>query len=717
MAANTKGAMRALYASKDELFDRLNLAFHAIEIKSRRKYDVPLLIMSQDKPPYHYTEAMIKADLLTAYKLLKEGAFPYDRSMHIAFEKDPVTGEVVLDAKAAKVTIKDADGSDLKVPKNMEYQQNLLVNLFKMGFGDLANLDAIEHGAIDEASAEAAVSTIVQKMGVMGGLSREQQLMEKTFAVGDVKKKEDFFLRAAALGHQSLVESMLARDDFKITIPLLEKAIQFAHKNKHEAVEILLNSVRVAMKQEKSVFTLLDRLNAPLRVEDPMADRQERIRVLVEASRRYEELSKLSKLPALELRIKQAGSQLLLNDVSRNPVNEDQLPALLKLLAANETYIENFPYVVASKQNFNIPDMIGFHQKQGADNTSKIMRLFEFPDVKIRSRYLSLIPGHQDKAQRYFDYVIGHKDNIRNQDELLGHVTVDCRALISTIKAPSSKLENQELYKLILVKEPLVNVLTRDAAGLIDVLHEFTQMQGLVVAEKSAQTERAAAEQQRAAEQALQVEQQRVAAEQALQAEQQRAAEQATKDEAATEVRKTDCLKYVDEIENAGWGPGDLKTVDFCNAMRAKINLTTDPNEFEDIMKELKVAHESATSPEICAVKEKFEQFAKGWGWNYKDKAKKILDAVCHVELTDRLNIFSAKNNPACNQVRQALAWHRHPFHSSQKAGEVDAKNAANTFIEMPKAIAKFNAMKSSHKELRAEEEVDNTDRHNLKKG
>lgn len=49
LAANTKGATRALYAVKDELFDRLNLAVHAMKIREKYHYDIPLLIMSRDK--------------------------------------------------------------------------------------------------------------------------------------------------------------------------------------------------------------------------------------------------------------------------------------------------------------------------------------------------------------------------------------------------------------------------------------------------------------------------------------------------------------------------------------------------------------------------------------------------------------------------------------------------------------------------------------------
>jgi hypothetical protein len=118
LAANTKGATRAFYATKDTLFDRLNVASHGMKIKEKYGYDVPLLVMSQDKPPYNYTEAMIKSDLKEAYKLIRAGTFPFDRTMFKMYEYDSVGRVVMKDGE--KVVRTNERGKEIQEPKNQK---------------------------------------------------------------------------------------------------------------------------------------------------------------------------------------------------------------------------------------------------------------------------------------------------------------------------------------------------------------------------------------------------------------------------------------------------------------------------------------------------------------------------------------------------------------------------------------------------------------------
>ena len=81
---------------------------------------------------------------------------------------------------------------------------------------------------------------------------------------------------------------------------------------------------------------------------------------------------------------------------------------------------------------YNISELTKVHDRLGVDNASKIMRLFEISDVNIGKRYLDLISVSQDKAQRYFDYIIGHKDTIKTRADILHQAKDDCL----TFRAP-----------------------------------------------------------------------------------------------------------------------------------------------------------------------------------------------------------------------------------------------------------------------------------------
>ncbi len=240
LAANTKGATRALYAVKDELFDRLNLAVHAMKIREKYHYDIPLLIMSRDKSPYHYSEEMIKADLLSAYHLMRENKFPYDKSFHPVYEQD---------AEGHFVVKKNHRGKDVNEPKNLGYQRDLLLELFRIGIPKLTSIQQLAAGKIgkvdiDEALLNTSVASILERMDTIGGLKRETQRMQLIFSTSDHVKKESFFLRTVALGHMTLMEAMIANKDFNLTDDVLVKAIQFADINHHPDVKNTLMALQ-----------------------------------------------------------------------------------------------------------------------------------------------------------------------------------------------------------------------------------------------------------------------------------------------------------------------------------------------------------------------------------------------------------------------------------------------------------------------------------------
>ena len=225
LAANTKGATQALYASKDALFDRLNLVLHAMRIKEAHGIDVPLLVLSRDKAPYHYTEALIKADLIEASMRIKEGNFPYDTY--------PVNND---------------DGSTQTALKSLEYQQKTLVDIIQYStMKKLTGITAIQKAfqklkkPKDEISEMADV--IIGRLDLVGGESRERKLMVSDFEHGTAQEKERFFLRNVSLGNIELVQDMIENHAFKFKNPieLLKKSIECSDKNGHTSLTTVLN--------------------------------------------------------------------------------------------------------------------------------------------------------------------------------------------------------------------------------------------------------------------------------------------------------------------------------------------------------------------------------------------------------------------------------------------------------------------------------------------
>ncbi|KGP62488.1 hypothetical protein EP47_09370, partial [Legionella norrlandica] len=197
LASNTKGAIRALYAPRDELFYRLNLALHTKYIKENHGYDVPLVIVSLDREPYYYSEDLIRRDLKEAYTRLRTGDFPYDKEEFTLYEVDK-DGNPKLDVNGKPIKKLGMRGEELKEPKNQVYQQQVLLDLFKLGNPNLTSLDQLTKGQINsnkslDDTIDRDIDSILDKIALLGGLSRERKYLESVLASSDTVTKEKAF--------------------------------------------------------------------------------------------------------------------------------------------------------------------------------------------------------------------------------------------------------------------------------------------------------------------------------------------------------------------------------------------------------------------------------------------------------------------------------------------------------------------------------------------
>ena len=587
LASNTKGATRALYASKDTLVDRLNLAFHAMEIKKQYQYDVPLLIMSQDKSPYYYNEALIKADLQAAYELLKTGKFPYDKTLYKVFEVDS-EGKVALNSKGKRIVKKNERDHVVQEPKNLSYQKELLVNLFKLGFPDLKSVDQLRRekmGAVslDRATLDSAIASIIDKMDLVGGLKRETQLMNEVFAQDDIAKKEKFFLRCASLGHQSLIESILARDDFKLTGLLVDKAIQFADKNQHDALKVKL--IELPYNDEKRALkATLSELKKPINADENAFKAYEvRLETINEVKRRYAVLNSKFDVSDLNMSIQQQVVNTYLNSASRSEKNEKYLPEFIKLLGENPQYADQYTSILAANEMVKLDQLIDAHERHGVDYVTKAMSKIATDGWQAANDYLVLVELNiLDKAEEY-----------RNSAGSISTVT-------------------------------------------LDLLSE-------------------------------------------------------------------ECMNYIKQIRTQAWGSNDTETQDYCEAMADAVN--NSKGNFVALnynLQKLKETHQAVYSPEMMAIKDqvqRFEQNAQSFfGMGNQKKANRIINAASHVPLNDRAFIFSNEENPACNEVRKALASHRISFSDPVTDGKVNLNNAATSYKEVQRIVNINNGFKERYK-------------------
>lgn len=228
LVANTKAATKALYVHHDQLFNRLNLALHALHIKKRFGYDLPLVVLSAEKSPYHYSEHLVKADLQEAIALIKKGTFPFDTSHSPVYELDE-KGEIKIE-QGLRVRKKDDKGEYVTAPKNLTYQQSLLVDLFKLGMPNVTNYTQLISELNDTTELNTAIDSIISQMNLVGGLARERTRMHQLLVEKNPSKINDFFLRSISLGHQSLIDELIANNALTLSDELLKKASNQARR-------------------------------------------------------------------------------------------------------------------------------------------------------------------------------------------------------------------------------------------------------------------------------------------------------------------------------------------------------------------------------------------------------------------------------------------------------------------------------------------------------
>ncbi|MBS0286026.1 MAG: ankyrin repeat domain-containing protein [Proteobacteria bacterium] len=215
----SKAAVKALFVpsdmnsdDKERSFDdkimlRLNVLYHALKIKEKYQYDVPILIIDGNNPPSIYTEQMIKRDLQNAAKLLSENKFPYLE------ERDKAR------------------------------QEEVLKKLFKF----IANTDDL----LDVPQDISSINKMLTKIDIVGGLSRESKLYEKEkenhkenpAQLIEVQKRA--LNRAVVLGQIELVQKII-NDGFDVNQVINEKtgntALHYAGMYNNPEIAKLLES-------------------------------------------------------------------------------------------------------------------------------------------------------------------------------------------------------------------------------------------------------------------------------------------------------------------------------------------------------------------------------------------------------------------------------------------------------------------------------------------
>lgn len=403
MAANTKEATRAFYSPKDELFDRLNLAFHALNIKKTYHYDVPLLIISEHKPPYHYTESMIKADLQEAYKLLRAGLFPYDQTQIKAYELDK-HGNALLE-KGKPIRKKDNQGNPLMKTKDLVYQKNLLINLFQLGLPDLKQIQQLETGAIspakklDDQCIDEAINSIISQMNVIGGSSRETELMHPIMEQPDNKKKEEFFLRQAALGHQSLIKELLSNDQCSLSMSALEKAMQFAQNNNHPSLYKLLEEQHTKLVTFKAEFDFLSNALKTSSDSDIFINNLNLINTFKNQNKAL-----IAKFGDCEQHVTQKLEDRLLNPSSTSIKNKAKLAEFNALLATHPKLAQQYWKIIKSNQMVQLDELIAASKRLGVEAITHALSIIATRGWEQGNNYLLLLEFKDDAvAAQYID--------------------------------------------------------------------------------------------------------------------------------------------------------------------------------------------------------------------------------------------------------------------------------------------------------------------------
>lgn len=598
LAGNTKGATQAFYATRDELFDRLNLAFHALEIKKKYQYDVPLLILSQDKAPYHYTETKIKEDLKNAYALLRKGEFPYDKTKYVAYELDS-KGNAVLDSNGKRIRKKVA-GTDVYQEKNKTYQKEVILNLFKLAL-PLTNIEQLERGQIgveklDGIKIDKAVDSIIEKMDVVGGVARERKMMLKIFSQGNKAKKEEFFIRQVALGNLPLIKEISLDRSFNISSILLDKALEIAKKNNHLTVKDFLTPSHdgmlenVGIKQPVQAFGMrADDLKSELaNLKKPLDSSNletyiQRISALIHINQRNLTSLGLSDLKLLQ----KATEEILLNKSSNTEANKKELDQLIKLFATNPKYIVSYARIMAAPDKvINLSSLLKAHELLGVTLTSKAMTLIASKKAKeckleqLLDAYQHMLDG-QEKDNKSIETCRKHLNNAMLLAEKRGWDDAINYFLLIEFK-------RGEIANLYLKEDNVLSYQPRTQA-----LHAKAE-------------------------------------------------------------------RLIQQIEANSMGSMDSQTKDYCQTMKQLVNDNQQDYIFLlSLFSDLTEVNKVMTSPEMQAIKHEIailERNAKGFfgSWASQRKANEIKEAMSQIPLLGRDNILK-NDSPLYEKVQKVL--------------------------------------------------------------
>lgn len=392
LAGNTKHAVRALYVHKDALFDRLNLAYHALQIKKNYGYDIPLLVLTGNNAPYFYSEALIRADLEEAYRALRSGQFPYDVSTcYVPVLNQNGTPAFINGMLHVKM---GEDGKELIQIKNQEYQRELLVKLFKLGCPDISSLSEIEEGKFDEYFPK-SFDLILQQMDVIGRFAREQQLMQKIVSFNDKHLQESFFLRCCALGHLGLIDSLMKHPGFMISVALLEKGIQFAEKNYQYSMKIALTQLRdIHSTKLQYLGLLVNNLSCAEDVEPQwrLKVHGDNLKAIVFIIDELMHLKNTNRSAAeLEGLFKGKIKTLVLNSNSQNLRNESHLNNFMLLLVNNPELTAPYAKILAANQEIQLDKLIEAQSRFGIAALANAMTLMADKGWETGNNYLLLL--------------------------------------------------------------------------------------------------------------------------------------------------------------------------------------------------------------------------------------------------------------------------------------------------------------------------------------
>ncbi|KTD06413.1 coiled-coil protein [Legionella gratiana] len=601
LAGNTKAATQAFYATRDQLIDRLNLAFHAFEIKKKYQYDVPLLILSQDKQPYHYTEAMIKEDLKNAYALLRKGAFPYDKTKNIAYELDS-KGNAVLDSNGKRIRKKDS-GGDVYQEKNQVYQKELLVNFFKLAL-PLTNIEQLEKGQIgveklDGAKIDKAVDSIIEKMDVVGGVARESTRMKKIFSQANTAKKEEFFIRQVALGNLPLIQEMSHYRAFNISPSLLKKAIEVAEKNNHLAVKDFLipsnpSLGEVDLAVGKESVTAKNKTVVTSNLKSELADltkpfdsmnieiRKQRISAIVKINQRNLSSLKLSDLQLLQ----KTTSDLLLNTSSNTESNIKELDQLIKLFDKHPKYIVSYARIMeASDKAVKLSSLLKAHELFGTTHTAKVMALIA-KKSDSESKLDQLIDAYQCMLDR--------QRNVKSLEECRKHLS-------NALLLVEQRGWDDAINYLLLIefkRKEIATLYLKD----VDALSNQPRNQAIL----------------------------------------------------------SKIEKLIQQIEANGMGPMDSQIEDYCQTMRQLVHGNQNDYIFLlSLFHDLTEVNKVVTSPEMQAIRHEItvlEYNATGFFGSRisQNKANAIKEAMSQIPLLERDDILK-NDSPLCEKLQKVL--------------------------------------------------------------